>query len=74
MRRFGVIAAAMAIVALPAGVFGGPTNEKPLKVDKEKTEKSAPAPAALVLVGVAAGVAGLVRHRERRRRMTSGTP
>ena len=71
----GVIAAAITIVALPAGLFGGPKTDKPVKVKhREKKERSVPAPGALVLLGVGAGVAGIVRHRERRRRgLKSGT-
>ena len=69
MNRLGLFAAATAIVALPAGVLGKP-EPKPIKVtDKAtaKNEKSVPAPAPLILIGVAAGVAGLVRRGRRRR-------
>jgi hypothetical protein len=68
MNRLRLLTAALAIVALPTGVLGGPNN-KPIKVkkDKAKTEKSVPAPPALVLMGVAAGVACLIRRRQRRR-------
>jgi hypothetical protein len=67
MNRLGLFAAAMAIVALPAGVLGKPEH-KPIKVKNTATnEKSVPAPAPLILIGVAAGVAGLVRRAGRRR-------
>ena len=67
MNRLGLFAAATAIVALPAGVLGKP-EQKPIKVnDKGTNQKSVPAPAPLILIGVAAGVAGLVRRGRRRR-------
>ena len=72
MNRFRVFTAAMAIVALPTGVLGEPHKEKPFKVkDNDKnaqSEKSVPALPALVLIGVGAGVAGLMKYRDRRRR------
>ncbi len=70
MNRLKLFTAVIAIVALPAGVFGEPKHEKDLKSkvkDKAKKEKSVPAPPTLVLIGAAAGVAGLLRFRERRR-------
>ena len=70
MSRLKLFTAVIAIVALPAGVFGEPKHEKDLKSkvkSKEKKEKSVPAPPTLVLIGAAAGVAGLLRLRERRR-------
>jgi hypothetical protein len=62
MSRLGLFMAVMAIVALPATILAKPEH-KPIKVkDKEKKERSAPAPPALLLIGVAAGTAALVRH------------
>jgi hypothetical protein len=75
MNRLGLLTAVLAIVALPTGLLGGPKHEKPIKLkNKEVKEKSAPAPAALVLIGVAAGIAGLVRREERRRRTREQHP
>ena len=69
MNRLGLFTAILSIVALPTALLGGPKHVKPIKVkNNEVKEKSAPAPAALVLIGVAAGIAGLVRRGERRRR------
>ncbi len=68
MNRLGLFTAMMAIVALPTGVLGGP-KDKPIKIvkDKETKEKSVPAPAPLLLIGVAAGVAALVRRGRTRK-------
>ena len=70
MNRLGLFTAVMTIVALPVGVLGGPEKAKDIKskINKEMKEKSVPAPPTLVLIGAAAGVAGLLRRRERRRR------
>ena len=65
MSRLGLFTLVMAIVALPVTILGKPEH-KPIRVkDKEKKERSAPAPPALVLIGVAAGMAALVRYRRK---------
>jgi len=56
MNWLKVLTTLMAIVALPSGVFGKP-ERKPIKIENKQTsgkqEKHAPAPPALILLGVA---------------------
>jgi hypothetical protein len=59
MTRLGMFVLVLAIVAMPSALLGAPAKpakpEKPVK--SEKPEKSVPAPPAVLLLGVAAGVA-----------------